>query len=138
MDKKKFGSLLLAKKKIGILKKNYFQNFITVIRKGGFQFLWIMVLQGAVANGVHLAVVGDVHKLFTCNNEHMIIESFVESASIDSPTILALIYPNAGFPILPDRCSYPFKVMKVTDLEYSMKSCRSFKDVITKPFIILK
>jgi hypothetical protein len=65
-----------------------------------------------VTNGVHLAVVGDVHKLFTCNNDHMIIESFVESASIDFPTILALIYPNAGFPILPDRCSYPFKVMK--------------------------
>jgi hypothetical protein len=51
----------------------------------------------SVTNGVHLAVVGDVHKLFTCNNEHMIIESFVESASIDSPTILALIDPNSGF-----------------------------------------
>ena len=81
-----------------------------------------------------MAVVGDVHKLFTCNNEHMIIESFVESASIDSPTILALIDPNSGFPILPDRCSYPFKVMKVTDLEYSMKSCRFSNDVIIKPF----
>ena len=30
------------------------------------------------------------------------------------------------------------KLWKVTNLEYSMKSCRSFNDVIAKPFYILK
>ena len=39
MDKKKFGSLLLAKKKIGSLKKTSFENFIPVVRKGGISIL---------------------------------------------------------------------------------------------------
>ena len=38
---------LLLKKKFLSLKKTSFENFITVVRKGGFQFLWIMVLYNA-------------------------------------------------------------------------------------------
>ena len=44
MDKKKIWITFVNEKKIGSLKKTSFENFITVVRKGGFQFLWIMVL----------------------------------------------------------------------------------------------
>jgi hypothetical protein len=46
MDKKKFGSLLLAKKKIGSLKKTSFENFVIGSQCGGFQFMLILDLWG--------------------------------------------------------------------------------------------
>ena len=44
MDKKKFGSLLLAEKKIGSLKKTSFENFVIGSQCGGFQFMLILDL----------------------------------------------------------------------------------------------
>ena len=49
-QKKISGHFCLAKKQIGCLKKTSFENFIPVVLKGGFQFLWIMVLLGATFN----------------------------------------------------------------------------------------
>ena len=46
MDKKNFGSLLLAKKKIGSLKKTSFENFVIGSQCGGFQFMLILDLWG--------------------------------------------------------------------------------------------
>jgi hypothetical protein len=61
MDKKIFGSLLLAKKKIGSLKKLLLKILLSEVRKGGFQLLWKMVLWGATFNAV--VVVGVVSLL---------------------------------------------------------------------------
>ena len=44
--KKNFGSLLLAKKKIGSLKKTSFENFVIGSQCGGFQFMLILDLWG--------------------------------------------------------------------------------------------
>ena len=43
---KNFGSLLLAKKKIGSLKKTSFENFVIGSQCGGFQFMLILDLWG--------------------------------------------------------------------------------------------
>ena len=41
---KKIQIPFVSEKKIGSLKETSFENCITVVRKGGFRFLWIMVL----------------------------------------------------------------------------------------------
>ena len=46
MDKKKFGSLLLSKKKNGSLIKTSFENFVIGSQCGGFQFMLILDLWG--------------------------------------------------------------------------------------------
>jgi hypothetical protein len=53
-QKKKFGSLLLAEKKIGSLKKTFFENFVIGFQCWGFQFMLILDLWG---KSFHPAVV---------------------------------------------------------------------------------
>jgi hypothetical protein len=90
MDKKKFGSLLLAKKKIGSLKKLLLKILLIGSQCGGFQFMLILDLWGI---SFHPAVVIGLGNDLLFNSSVGHCEPYIRTGSlVDQDLIVFCTY----------------------------------------------